>query len=76
MNANLIVFSPYGTARCFWTAVPLHELGRLEISRASRIEFENATQRWQVMDNKRRVRFFSKSRAACLQWEQQNLQSS
>ncbi len=76
MTQHTITFSPDGTARCLWTeAVPLHELGRLDIHRATNIEFSNTTQHWQVMDLKGRVRFFSKSRLACLAWEQQNLQS-
>ena len=74
MNIN-IQFNPDGTAHCLWTeAVPLHELGRLEITRASHIEFNNSTQHWEVKDQKGRVRIIAKSRSACLEWEQQNLQ--
>ena len=74
MNIN-ISFNPDGTAQCLWTeALPLHELGRLEITRASTIEFSNVTQHWEVRDQKSRVRFIAKSRTACLEWEQQNLQ--
>jgi hypothetical protein len=72
---TIVTFAPDGTARCLWTeAVPLHALGRLEINRASNIEFNNATQRWEIEDRKGKVRFFAKSRSACLEWEQQNLQ--
>ena len=74
MNIN-ISFNPNGTAHCLWTdAIPLHELGRLEITRASSIEFNNATQHWEVKDRKGRLRIAAKSRSACLEWEQQNLQ--
>ena len=74
MNIN-ISFKPDGTAQCLWTeALPLHELGRLEISRATNIEFNNSTQEWEVKDQKGKVRFFSRSRSACLEWEEQNLQ--
>lgn len=74
MNIN-IQFNPDGTALCLWTeALPLHELGRLEITRASAIEFNNATQQWEVIDRKGRVLFIARSRSACLEWEQQNLQ--
>ena len=74
MNIN-IQFTPDGTAHCLWTdAISLHELGRLEITRASNIEFNHADQKWEVIDRKGRVRFFARSRAACLEWEQQNLQ--
>jgi len=38
------------------------------------IEFNNATQQWEVKDRKGRVRFIARSRSACLEWEQQNLQ--
>ena len=74
MNIN-ISFKPDGTTQCLWTEVlPLHELGQLEITRASHIEFNNADQKWEVIDRKGRVRFIAKSRSACLEWEQQNLQ--
>jgi hypothetical protein len=70
-----ISFTPEGTAQCLWTeALPLHELGRLEIHRASHIEFNNAAQHWEVMDQNGRVRFIARSRSACLEWEQINLQ--
>ncbi len=72
---HVITFAPDGTARCLWTeAVPLHELGRLEITRATQIDFNNTTQHWEVKDPKGQVRFCARSRAACLKWELQNLQ--
>ena len=74
MNTT-IQFNQDGTAQCLWTeALPLHELGRLEIIRASNLEFNNSTQQWEGKDRRGRVRFIAKSRAACLEWEQQNLQ--
>jgi hypothetical protein len=74
MSIN-ISFKPNGTAQCLWTeALPLHELGRLEIHRPTNIEFNNTTQHWEVKDRKGGVRFFSKYRSACLEWEHQNLQ--
>jgi hypothetical protein len=74
MNIN-ISFKPDGTTQCLWTEVlPLHELGRLEIHRASNIEFNNADQKREVIDRKGKVRFIAKSRSECLEWEQQNLQ--
>ena len=70
-----ISFHTDGTALCLWTeAVPLHELGRLEIHRASNIEFNNTTQQWEVKDQEGKVLFFARFRSACLEWEQQNLQ--
>jgi hypothetical protein len=72
---TIISFTPDGTAHCLWTdAIPLHELGRLEITRASHIEFNNDEQKWEVKDQKPRVRFIAKSRSACLEWENQHLQ--
>jgi hypothetical protein len=74
MNIN-IQFNTDGTAHCLWTeAVPLHELGRLEITRASHIEFNNSTQHWEVMNRKGKVRIIARSRCTCLEWEQRNLQ--
>jgi len=70
-----ISFHTDGTAQCLWTeALPLHELGRLEITKASNVEFNNSTQQWEVKDRRGETRFISKSRSACLEWEQQNLQ--
>jgi hypothetical protein len=70
-----ISFTPEGTAQCLWTeAVPLHEIGRLQVTRGSNIEFNNSTQQWEVKDRRGHMRFFSKSRSACLEWEQTNLQ--
>ncbi len=67
-----IQFNPNGTALCLWTeAVPLHELGRLEINRATNIEFNNATQHWEVKDRKGKVRYFARYRTTCLEWEHQ-----
>jgi hypothetical protein len=74
MNIN-ISFKPDGMAHCLWTeALPLRELGRLEIHRSTNIEYNNTTQHWEVRDQKDKVRFFARTRSACLEWEQQNLQ--
>jgi hypothetical protein len=74
MNIN-IHFTPDGSAHCLWTdAISLHELGHLEITRASHIEFKNTTQHWEVRDRKGKVRFIARSRADCLEWEHENLQ--
>lgn len=76
MNNHTISFNTDGTAHCLWTeALPLHELGRLEITRASHIEFNNATQKWEMKDRRGKSRFISKSRLTCLEREQRNLQT-
>ena len=46
---------------------------RGEVSGACNIEF-NTTQQWKVEDRRGHICFFSKSRSACLEWEQHNLQ--
>lgn len=59
MNIN-IQFNPDGTAHSLWTdAISLHELGRLQIIRATHIEFNNGTQQSEVIDRKGRIRFFA-----------------
>jgi len=64
-----------GSAHRLWTdAISVHELRRLEFIRATTIELNNAAQHWEVEDWRGRVRFIAKSRAACLEWEQENLQ--
>jgi hypothetical protein len=49
-NMNMqISFKSDGTAQCLCTEVlPLHELGTLEIHRATNIESNNATQHWEA----------------------------
>ncbi len=76
MKTHVITFAPDGTARCLWTeAVPLHELGRLAIHRASRAEFEPSTQKWEVRlaCKPSAVAFSHASREACLEWETNTL---
>ena len=47
---------------------------RGEVGGTSNIEFNNSSQHWEVKDRRGKVRFIAKSRSACLEWEQQNLQ--
>ena len=73
---HIITFAPDGTARCLWTeAVPLRELGRLGIQRASTVEFNAATQEWEVrlVSSPETVAFSHQSREACLAWERNTL---
>jgi hypothetical protein len=72
MTPHTITFALDGTASCLWTeAVPLHELGRLEVHRASMVEFNGATQFWEVrlVSTPDTVAFANASREACLEWE-------
>jgi len=72
MNPVVLTFTPDGTGRCLYTElIELNSLGRLEIDRASTIEFNNGNQFWEVKNLKGRVLYFSRSRAACLAWEHQ-----
>ena len=74
---HVITFAQDGTAQCLWTeAVPLHQLGRLDVHRASLVEFNSAKQVWEVRleSNPGVVAFSHVSRAICLAWEREALQ--
>jgi len=76
MNTHTISFNRDGTARCLWTeAVPLQELGRLDIQRASTVEFNVAEQTWEVRlaSGLGVVAFSHPSRETCLNWERKTL---
>ena len=76
MAQHNISFSPSGTAHCLWTeAVPLHEIGHLELERASLVEFNEATQKWEVqlISHPGFVAFTNSSRETCLQWERETI---
>ena len=70
-----ITFTPDGNGRCLYhEAIDLHALGRLECRRASRVEFNAGTQRWEVsLPGSDQPVFSSPSRRACLDWERDNL---
>lgn len=70
MNGLVLTFDPAGQGHCLYSeAIDLASLGRLEIRRASTIEFNNQTQRWEVKDLRGQVLFFARSRQDCLLWE-------
>jgi hypothetical protein len=72
MNVHVIKFDTQGQAHCLYTEqVDLRSLGKLQIVRASTIEFNNARAEWEVKDSETNLLFHSPSRAACLAWEQQ-----
>jgi hypothetical protein len=74
---HVITFAADGTARCLWTeAVPLQELGVLDVQRASRVEFDPSKQEWEVRlaSNPGEVAFSHASRETCLEWEREALQ--
>ena len=76
MSEHVITFAPDGTAWCLWTeAVPLHELGRLDVQRASTVEFSANKQTWEVRlaSEPETVAFSHPSRETCLDWERNTI---
>ena len=72
MITAVLKFDPTGTGHCLFTeAIDLSSLGALEIVRASNIEFNNRSQRWEVKGTEDRLLFSHPSRQACLDWELQ-----
>ena len=76
MNTHVITFDPAENGHCLFTeAIDLASLGRLEIARATTIEFNNADQFWEVKDTEGVLLFSHASRQACLDWEHQHFNS-
>ena len=50
-------------------AIDLHEIGTLQVDRASRVEFNGHTQKWEVSDLNGHRLFTHPSRQRCLDWE-------
>lgn len=72
MNPSVLTFWPDGTVTGLYTElVPLDQIGQLEISRATTVEFNNAEQVWEIRNNKGDVIHRHTSRAVCLAWEHQ-----
>lgn len=68
--AAVLTFEPDGRVHGLYTEViPLHDLGRLSIQRATSIEFDNARQHWVVRDLSGVAIFHAPSRQQCLDWE-------
>lgn len=65
-----------GLVNCLYTeAINLSTLGRLQITRATDIRFNDTSQQWEVHEaGTDEVLFSNSSRGDCLEWEQQNLQ--
>jgi hypothetical protein len=68
---HVMNFALDGTVECLHTeALPLHELGAMTIRRASTVEFNEATQLWEVRwPDSDAVVFSDVSRAECIRWE-------
>src|SRR4051812_10014501 len=76
MKEFSLMFSTDGTASCLWTeAVPLQELGKLEIRRASTVGFNILKQKWEVrlLSKPNVIAFSHPSRQRCLDWERNTL---
>lgn len=74
--STAIRFDQQGGVECLYTeAVDLRALGRLRVVRATEIAFDPEEQRWEVRDAALgKLLHADPSRAACLAWEQANLQ--
>jgi hypothetical protein len=71
-----ITFTQDGQGHGLYTeAIDLGQIGQLVIDRATTIEFDNKAQYWRVYDDTGFAMFNSPSRQACLEWEQQYIQS-
>ena len=69
MNTTLTI-DPQGTITGLYTElIDLSQLGHLEITRATSIEFNPATQAWDVTDAGGAILFSDASRSRCLAWE-------
>jgi hypothetical protein len=72
MIQSVIKFDPQGTVHCLYTeAVDLSSIGPLQIARASNIEFNQASQLWEVRVPEGQLLFSNPSRGICLAWEHQ-----
>lgn len=66
----VLTFNTDGTAQGLYTeAISLCALGRLNIQRASTIEFDDAAQEWVVRSPEGAELYQSPSRQQCLDWE-------
>ena len=73
---HVINFGDDGTAQTLWTdLIPLAELGHLRVQRASWIDWNEHTQKWEVRLSPHADDpvFSHESREVCLQWEHQLL---
>jgi len=72
---SVLRFDPTGRVACLYTeAVELRSLGRLEVTRAADLRFNEETQEWQVHAiGDDAVLHADPSRDACLIWERGHL---
>lgn len=66
-----LVVSPQGKVACLWTEMlDLSRLGKLQVQRASLVEFDNQRQLWIVQIENKEI-FAHSSRQRCLEWEKE-----
>lgn len=71
MSTAVLTFNPSGTGSCLYTElIDLQQLGSLQVTRASTIEFNESGQVWEVRAAAKLL-FSNRSRAVCLAWELQ-----
>jgi len=70
-----LTFDTRGSVHGLYTeAIDLRSLGSLAIRRATNIEFNHATQQWEIRTLRDSCLLFTNaSRAECLVWEQEHL---
>lgn len=74
MSDLQLTFTPDGLGHALYSElIDLSVLGRLQIARATLIEYCNRRQTWQVKDATGFSLFHSPSRQCCLEWEQRYL---
>jgi hypothetical protein len=76
---QVIQFSTDAIARAVYTdGLPLAELGPLRLQRASNVEFNETSQRWEVRlaSNPDTVAHTDRSRCSCIAWEVEYLNRS
>ena len=73
MTPDVLRFAPDGTGAGLYTErIDLRQIGPLEVVRASRVEFDAPSQRWEVRDLSGRRLHADPSRQACLDWERRH----
>lgn len=70
MKQTILRFDTEGAVHGLYTeAILLQTIGRLSVKRASVIEFDEASQQWEVRTLQDKLLFRSPSRQSCLDWE-------